>query len=54
MNTVQLQKPKVLIAIDDMVSNKYNQTVTELFIRKRRLNISFCHHIIVFFSIKKC
>ena len=51
------RKQKILIVFDnmiaDMVSNKIlNSIVTELFIRGRKLNISFCHTILFHCSKK--
>ena len=44
MNTIQKKKSKILIIFDDIIANminntKLNSVVTELFIRRRKLNI---------------
>ena len=45
-NTIQIKKRKILIVFDDMIADmlsnvKFNSLVTELFLRGRKLNISF-------------
>ena len=45
-NTIQIKREILLIVSDDMIAdmlsnNKLNPTVTELFVRGRKLNISF-------------
>ena len=54
------RKRKVLIIFDDMISHvmsdkKAQQTLKDLFIRCRKLNVSLCFfNTILFFSTKRC
>ena len=57
-NIIQIKNEKVLIAFDgtivDMLSNKkLNPTVTELFIRERKLNISPAFITQSYFAVPK-
>ena len=58
MNTIQVKKCKTLIVFDDMIADvinnkKLNIVVTELFIRGRKLNISFVFIIQSYFEVPK-
>ena len=50
------EKRKILIVFDDMISNKkLNSIVTELFMKGRKLNISFAFITQSYFKVpKKC
>ena len=52
------KKRKVLIVFDDMIADmisntKINLVVTELFIRRRKLNISFLFITLLYFKVPK-
>ena len=56
--TMQIKKRKVLIIFDDMIADmiknkKLNLVVTELFIRDRKLNISFAFITQSYFKVPK-
>ena len=57
-NTMQIKKCKILIIFDDMIADmlsnkKLNPILTELFIRSRKLNISFFFITQSYFAVPK-
>ena len=54
-NTIQIKKRKILIVFDDVFADnkKLNPTVTELFIRGRKLNISLVFITQSYFAVPK-
>ena len=57
-NTIRRKKQKIFIVFDDMIAeilsnNKLNPIVTELFIRRRKLNISFAFITQSYFAVPK-
>ena len=57
-NTIRRKKQKIFMVFDDMIAeilsnNKLNPIVTELFIRRRKLNISFAFITQSYFAVPK-
>ena len=57
-NTIRRKKQKIFMVFDDMIAeilsnNKLNPIVTELFIRRRKLNISFAFITQSYFGVPK-
>ena len=57
-NIIQIKNEKLLIAFDDMIvdmlsNKKLNPTITELFIRERKLNISPAFITQSYFAVPK-